>query len=1029
MHKYGYNNKIIRIMIVLILSSVIVGSAAQGIFKYDTLNLNKVQIDEKNNEPDTLRGESTYVWEDDFFDTSKIDDILSYNYEIDTSNGVVTMGNTYPSWDAYPEWERMMPLFVTNSGDETIYDYVLDITIPYDSDMQYDFDDIRFADENSFPLTYWMGEMVIGDSVDMLVRIPELPAQETTTIYMFYKNPSVGDISDDTIFTWLEITDDDLRLSWTLQTEGAWDPDVAYGADKFIVAWEEGAGPGYSSDQTHRLLRRQIRIRLLDTDGENPIPDYPNDIDISTSSTDFYHAENPSIAYSEDSGKFLVVWEENPTISRYAVGIKGALITPAGFDYSPFTICEPILSGFQYYPCHSPSVSYDEQSNRFFVVWAKSDTNWNYDVYGKFYGPNGGQLGSQIHIASGSSYQGQPWVCSDNLGHFMVVYEEGNSPSNGPFSLEAKLYEYDGDQIGGTIDIATGSSSTDNIFPSISFNAVAEKYLITWNTGDVSDSDYTGNIKGQLLNENGDILDSVTIQSGSSYEISNAVPYLGSRFFVTYDDDYSSLNNIWGRLVSSDGEVIYNRPELSDDLDFDKMYANSVTGGGNIFVAWEDERLDMYTPPTEIRGSIWYSPQSTESEDISSVFGEEKTLILEAVIVSTVIEPEDFIEWNQFSANATYPSGSSIGFDIMDINGTAIILEDISPGEDLTNITESGIRLQARFSRDTPKNTSALDLWSVIATIGADIEPPWTEIEFDPGDPNGENSWYVTPVECMLFAYDNDSSPENVTTYYRINEGDVETYEPDPTITISVEGADNSIEFWSSDDAGNEELPHNVYDGINIDTFSPFVTINKPPDLVFPGEITINGTVTEYTSGSGIDKVVIRINDEIVFNATYSGEQFVWYDWQFSADYGELYDIYIEADDAAGNKGVSRKTVACSERGIYEPGYIYIFDNPKIGPLHFLVNFDLTILVDYDNLFIVLPEFHENATSIKFVAKQIILEQEFSTWDTNLSGSASCELILPPLGFYKITASAYDEEDSLLEEYNILNQMFVLIIS
>jgi len=100
----------------------------------------------------------------------------------------------------------------------------------------------------------------------MLVRIPELPAQETTTIYMFYGNPLVDDESDDTIFTWMEITGQDLRLSWTLQVEGAWDPDVAYGGSKFIVAWEEGAGPGYSPDQNHRLLQRQIHVRLLDTD-------------------------------------------------------------------------------------------------------------------------------------------------------------------------------------------------------------------------------------------------------------------------------------------------------------------------------------------------------------------------------------------------------------------------------------------------------------------------------------------------------------------------------------------------------------------------------------------------------------------------------------------------------------------------------------------------------------------------------------------------------------------------------------------
>lgn len=1024
MQKYVRNNKIIEITVVLFVSSFIIGSAVQGVFKDDTSSFNKMSSEE-DPRIDDMRGESTFIWEDDFFDTSKIDDTLSYNYDIDS--GVVTMANTYAAWDAYPEWERMMPISVINAGDETLYDYVLDTTISYDSDMQSDFDDIRFADENSFPLTYWMGDMIMGDSVDILLRIPELPALQTTTVYMFYGNPFVGDESDDTIFTWAEITDEDLRISWTLHTEGAWDPDVAYGSDKFIAAWEEGAGPGYSSDQSHRLLKRQIHVRLLDTDGENPIPDYPDDVDISTASTQYYHAENPSIAFSEDSDKFLVVWEENPTISRYAVGIKGAFITPTGYDYYPFTICDPIFSGFQYYPCHSPCVAYDEQSNRFFVVWTKSDTSWNYDVYGKFYGPSGGQIGSQIHIASGSLYQGQPWVCSDNQGHFMVVYEEGNDPANGPFSLKAKLYEYDGDQIGGTIDIATGSSNTDNIFPSVSFNDVSSKYFVTWNTGDVSGSDYNGYIKGKLLNENGDDLYTITVQSGSRYEISNPVPYLGGRFFVTYDDDYSSINSIWGRVVTSDGIVMYNRPELSDDLNFDKGYANSAVGDGNIFVAWEDDRLDLYTPPTEIRGSIWHCPQSIGSQDVSYVFGEEEELILEAVIVSTVIEPEDFVEWNEFSANATYPTGTSIGFDIMDMNGTVVILEDISSGEDLTNISESAIRLQARFSRDTPKNTSVLDLWSVIATVGADIEPPWTEIEFDPATPNGENSWYVCPIECMLSAYDNDSSPENVTTFYIINEGGIEMYEPESIIVLSSEGDDNSIEFWSSDNAGNEELPHNIVENIKIDTTSPFVTIMKPPDLVFPGEITINGTATEYTSGSGIDRIIIRINDEIVFNTTYAGEQFVWFDWQFTADYGELYDIYIEAYDVAGNKGVNRKTVTCSERGIYEPGYIYLFDNPKIGPQPLLAYFDLSIAIDYDSLYVVLPEFHTNATSVKFVAKQVFLGNEFTCVDADLSDGCSCELNIP-IGFYEITAYVYDEDDTLIEEQLIIPTMAVILL-
>ena len=226
MQVYGINNKIIRIIIVLVLSLIIIGSAAQGIFKDNTSDLSKISTGKQPKMIGYSRGESTFEWKDEFLDTSKIDDALSYNYDI--GGGVIQMANTYEAWASYSEWERMKPISVMNTGTDTLFDYVLDITIPYDGDMQIDFDDIRFADENSYSLTYWIGDLIWGVSVDMLVRIPELPAQETTTIYMFYGNPLVDDESDDTIFTWMEITGQDLRLSWTLQVEGAWDPDVAY---------------------------------------------------------------------------------------------------------------------------------------------------------------------------------------------------------------------------------------------------------------------------------------------------------------------------------------------------------------------------------------------------------------------------------------------------------------------------------------------------------------------------------------------------------------------------------------------------------------------------------------------------------------------------------------------------------------------------------------------------------------------------------------------------------------------------------
>jgi len=298
-------------------------------------------------------------------------------------------------------------------------------------------------------------------------------------------------------------------------------------------------------------------------------------------------------------------------------------------------------------------------------------------------------------------------------------------------------------------------------------------------------------------------------------------------------------------------------------------------------------------------------------------------------------------------------------------------------------------------------------------------------IELDPETPNGNNGWYVSSIEVTLTAYDNDTPPENVTTFYRINGGEVIEYvEP---FELSEEGPDNSIEYWSIDSALNEELPHNMVGDIKIDLTAPFVTILEPPELVFEAEVTINGTVAEYGSGSSIDQIIIKINDEIVFDQMYDEEYFVWFDMQFVAEYYQTYEIHVEAYDKSGKKGEDHVDTTLSDRGLYEPGYIYLLGNPKIGPISILVNINLAVAVDYDSLYIVLPEFHENASSVKFVAKQLLLKNEFTDWDRNLTDGCSINFKMPlPIGFYEIKAYSYDAQENQLEDYLIIAKIFVI---
>ena len=161
-------------------------------------------------------------------------------------------------------------------------------------------------------------------------------------------------------------------------------------------------------------------------------------------------------------------------------------------------------------------------------------------------------------------------------------------------------------------------------------------------------------------------------------------------------------------------------------------------------------------------------------------------------------------------------------------------------------------------------------------------------------------------------------------------------------------------------------------ENISIDFSEPSVSIHKPPELIIPGRVLVNGSIIEYSSGSGIERYVIELNDEVKVDQVVEGHT-VWFDWNFTAESGETYDLFITAYDKAGNVGRDRKQILVSERGLYEAGYIYLFENQKFGPLSLLENRDMAVVIANDIFYVVLPEFEDNTSSIEIVATQQFL--------------------------------------------------------
>jgi len=93
-------------------------------------------------------------------------------------------------------WQYRRNITIDNTGNsDTLNNYQIAINITYDSDMQSDFDDIRFVDDTT-ELNYWLQEKVDSEWAYFWVKIPSVPALDTKDIYIYYGNSSVSSKSN-----------------------------------------------------------------------------------------------------------------------------------------------------------------------------------------------------------------------------------------------------------------------------------------------------------------------------------------------------------------------------------------------------------------------------------------------------------------------------------------------------------------------------------------------------------------------------------------------------------------------------------------------------------------------------------------------------------------------------------------------------------------------------------------------------------------------------------------------------------------
>ncbi|MGC9308304.1 MAG: PKD domain-containing protein [Thermoplasmatota archaeon] len=193
--------------------------------------------------------------------------------------------------------------------------------------------------------------------------------------------------------------------------------------------------------------------------------------------------------------------------------------------------------------------------------------------------------------------------------------------------------------------------------------------------------------------------------------------------------------------------------------------------------------------------------------------------------------------------------------------------------------------------------------------ITVDTTPPRTNVTLNGTE--GEHGWYTDNVTVTLDAEDNTSGVD--TTYYKINDGNWTEYQT--KFKVRTEG-NNTIRYYSTDDAGNTEPTKNVSFG--IDKTEPTVTIDSPEEgyiylfgrQLLPtirgrtysfGRITIEVTVN--AAPSGVDKVRFLVDGEVEytdFEAPYS--------WQWGRALGG-HNLGVKAIDMAGQEATAEQYI------------------------------------------------------------------------------------------------------------------------
>ena len=338
-----------------------------------------------------------------------------------------------------------------------------------------------------------------------------------------------------------------------------WYPAVAVDGENFMVVWQDDRNSGYDIYGA-RVTPAGV---VLDTAG----------ITISTATGG---QESPALAF--DGENLVVAWTDGRNGSN--ADIYGARVTPAGAVIDTAGIAFSTVVGSQ----ESPALAFDGEN--YLVVW-QNDRSGSSDVYGTRVTPAGVVLDTVgIAIATSSGNQGSPALAFDGV-NFLVVWQDESSDSNDVYGARVTPAGVVLDTAG--IAISTAAEGYQQVSPALAFDG--ENFLVTWTVLDYRiplDID----IYGARVTPAGVVLDTagIAISTATGYQESAALAFDGTNFLVTWQDQRSGSDDIYGARVTRTGLVLDTAGIAISTGANSQLCPTLAFDGANFLVTWQDQR-------------------------------------------------------------------------------------------------------------------------------------------------------------------------------------------------------------------------------------------------------------------------------------------------------------------------------------------------------------------------------------------------------------------------------------------------------